>query len=69
LQLSHSPVAARSSDLDVVLAWATARQAVTPTARAQARLPALAPGSGPFAPADGAFARAVADAFTGWDKG
>ncbi|WP_448662990.1 hypothetical protein ACG3SL_20535 [Sphingomonas sp. CJ20] len=59
-------VTAMPTELAVLLVGIAARQAASPTARAQARLAIVAPVDTLLAPVHGAFHRAAALALTRW---
>jgi len=60
------PVKALPTELAVLLVGVAARQAASPTARAQVGLDDPAEPSGALAPTHGAFHRAAAEALTRW---
>jgi hypothetical protein len=61
-------VTAMPIGLAVLLVGVAARQAASPTARAQARLALAAPVDALLAPLDGAFNRAAAKLLTAWQQ-
>ena len=61
-------VTAMPTELAVLLVGVAARQAASPTARAQARLAFTAPAEGLLAPGHGAFHHAAALALTRWQE-
>ena len=61
-------VTAMPTELAVLLVGVAARQAASPTARAQARLAAAAPVEALLAPVHGAFHRATAQALMRWQR-
>jgi hypothetical protein len=61
-------VTAMPTELAVLFVGVVARQAASPTARAQARLAAAMPAHALLAPGDGAFHRAAACALRLWRR-
>ena len=61
-------VTAMPTELAVLLVGVAARQAASPTARAQARLALIAPVGQLLAPIHGAFHRSAAAALARWHK-
>ena len=61
-------VTAMPTELAVLLVGVAARQAASPTARAQARLALMAPVDALLAPVHGAFHRAAALALRSWQR-